>query len=116
VPYREVALRQNEPYLHWNMAPQVEKTWIPLCESKRPYPRALPSCETEGAECPRSLGSEQPEVGGNCAHPATTGIAETLATLEQAGRATRSGRPLLQPCWEMVAAITVVRYHKHQKR
>jgi hypothetical protein len=73
------------------MVPQVEKTWIQLCESKRPHPRAPLSCETEGAECPRSPGSQQPEVGGHCAHPAAIGIAETLAAHEQAGGATRSG-------------------------
>jgi hypothetical protein len=56
-------------------------------------------------------GSQQPEVGGHWAHPAAAGIAETLAALEQAGGATRSERPLLQPCWAVVVATAVVRYH-----
>jgi hypothetical protein len=55
-------VRQNGPYLHRNMAPQVEKTWTRLCESKHPHPRAPPSCKIEGAECPRSLGTSSLRV------------------------------------------------------
>jgi hypothetical protein len=110
--YREVVARQSRPYLHQNMAPQVEKTWTRLCESKHPHLRAPSSRKTEGVECPRSLGSQQPEVGRHCAHPVVAaGSAKTPAALGQAGGAVQSRQPLLQPCWVVLAAATVVRYH-----
>jgi hypothetical protein len=107
--YRKVFARQNGPYLHRNMTPQVEKTWTRLCESKRPRPRVPPSREIEGAKCLGNLGSRQPEVGGHYAHPATA--AAGAAALERAGGAPRSRRPLLPPDWVEVVVAAAIRYH-----
>jgi hypothetical protein len=60
---------------------------------------------------PKKSRYQQPEGGGHCAHLAAAGIAEMLAIIEQAGRATRSGWPLLQPCWVEVATTAVVHNH-----
>ena len=68
VQYNEVVARQKEPYLHPNMAQQVDKTWTWLCESKHPCPKAPLSRWTEGAEFRRNLGNSQLEVVGHCAH------------------------------------------------
>ena len=90
------------------MAPQVERSWTRLCESKRPHPKAHPSCGIEGAEFPRNPDTLQLEVDGHCTHLAA---ATEVATLERSGETTQFERQALPQ--NQVAEVAVAAVHCH---